>query len=797
MSDTSFEQSLYPISKNGNGNGNSGSTYLYSMPLVSPETPDEDEDSIDLRQLVKVVKHRLRLIVSIAAGMTLTAALWTFNQEPKYQGEFQLLVEPVTQEKGNNPLSLIGDNWTGLDYETQIQVLQSPSVLEPIIEKLAVRYPDLEYGSLIRNSKSPLKIERIDDTKILDVSYVSTDPEEIKFVIENLAQDYLDYSLQQRRAEVNQGIEFVSEQLPRIQTKVDELQEQLQTFRQNYNLLDPKERASILSEQQAAFEKNYFNTQLQLNETQTLYNILQAQLRKQPEQAIATSYLSESPRYQKLLNELQGVEIQLAKESTRFAEENPVIVSLEAKKSELLTLLQQEAQKVLGNNIPSGIDYSTSAPSPSSLRSELDSKYIQAANQIQILKIRESALASALEKLNTDIEEMPVIARKYTDLSRQLAVATASLNRFLEAEEKLELQAAQQALPWQIIAQPTVTEDPVSPNVPRNLALGLIGGLLMGMGAALLAERIDPVFHSSEEIKESVNLPILGRIPTQKDLQPLQIPGNNGQSGLPQLQIGNSSLELTNGSSSQISNNQHHNSAREGNPLASDGHNQGKGYGASPFLESFRSLNTNIRLLGSDNRINSIVISSSVPSEGKSTISSHLAQAAAAMGQRVLLIDADLRRPQVHHWMGLENDKGLSNILATGLNIEEAIKTVPQWENLSVITAGDIPPDPTRLLSSQKMQQVMDQLQQDRYYDLIIYDTPPILGFADGRILASRTNGVVLVVRIGKTDRSLLKQNIESLKAFNVPVLGLVSNQAKRNSGGAYHYYSHYYSERT
>ncbi|MDJ0746541.1 MAG: polysaccharide biosynthesis tyrosine autokinase [Xenococcaceae cyanobacterium MO_167.B27] len=797
MSDTSFEQSLYPISKNGNGNGNSGSTYLYSMPLVSPETPDEDEDSIDLRQLVNVVKHRLRLIVSIAAGMTLTAALWTFNQEPKYQGEFQLLVEPVTQEKGNNPLSLIGDNWTGLDYETQIQVLRSPSVLEPIIEKLAVRYPDLEYGSLIRGGKSPLKIERIEDTKILDISYVSTDPEEIKFVIENLAQDYLDYSLQQRRAEVNQGIEFVSEQLPRIRTRVDELQEQLQTFRQSYNLLDPKERASILSEQQAAFEKNYFNTQLQLNETQTLYNILQAQLRKQPEQAIATSYLSESPRYQKLLNELQGLEIQLAKESTRFAEENPVIVSLEAKKSELLTLLQQEAQKVLGNNIPSGIDYSTSAPSPSSLRSQLDSKYIQAANQIQILKIRESALASALEKLNTDIEEMPVIARKYTDLSRQLAVATASLNRFLEAEEKLELQAAQQALPWQIIAQPTVTENPVSPNVPRNLALGLIGGLLMGMGAALLAERIDPVFHSSEEIKESVNLPILGRIPTQKDLKPLQILGNNGKSGLPQLQIGNSSLELTNGSSSQISNNQHSDSVREGKVLTSEGQNQGKGYGASPFLESFRSLNTNIRLLGSDNRINSIVISSSVPSEGKSTISSHLAQAAAAMGQRVLLIDADLRRPQVHHWMGLENDNGLSNILATGLNIEEAIKTVPQWENLSVITAGDIPPDPTRLLSSQKMQQVMDQLQQDRYYDLIIYDTPPILGFADGRILASRTNGVVLVVRIGKTDRSLLKQNIESLKVSNVPVLGLVSNQTNRHSGGAYHYYSHYYAERT
>ena len=375
---------------------------------------------------------------------------------------------------------------------------------------------------------------------------------------------------------------------------------------------------------------------------------------------------------------------------------------------------------------------------------------------------------------------MPLQIRKYTDLQREVTVANRSLVRFLEAQDKLELQASQQALPWQTISEPTVTENPISPNVPRNLALGVIGGLLMGMGAALLAERLDPVFHSAEEMKESVNLPILGLIPTQKDLKPAQIQGTNNQLSLPQLQIGNIALELAGNSSAQLPN-------RE---------TKSKRYNASPFLESFRSLNTNIRLLGSDSPLNSIVISSSIPSEGKSTISSHLAQASSAMGQRVLLIDADLRRPQVHEWTGLKNDKGLSNILATGLPIEEAIKTVPQWENLSVITAGDIPPDPTRLLASHKMQELMDKLLESHQYDLIIYDTPPILGFADGRILASRTNGVVLVVRIGKTDRSLLKQNIDNLKMSNVPVLGLVANQTNPNADGGYHYYSRYYAER-
>ena len=317
------------------------------------------------------------------------------------------------------------------------------------------------------------------------------------------------------------------------------------------------------------------------------------------------------------------------------------------------------------------------------------------------------------------------------------------------------------------------------------MALGLISGVILGCAAALLAERLDPVFHSAEELKESINLPILGMIPVQKDLQPLDelssLTPKKEKVSLPQLQIGGTTLSFNKSS-----------------PKPSDTStfdSKQKWYGASPFLEAFRSLHTNIKLLGSDNSIGSFVISSSTPSEGKSTVSCHLAQAAAAMDRRVLLIDADLRRPQVHRWIGIENNEGLSNVLATGLDIEEAIIKVPQWENLSVITAGDIPPDPTRLLSSQKMYSLMERLKNSRKYDLIIYDTPPILGFADGRILSTHTDGVILVVRIGKTDRTLLKQNIDNIKMSNVPVLGVIANQVNRTTS-SYHYYNHYYGDR-
>jgi capsular exopolysaccharide synthesis family protein len=785
MQNAGSDRSVYLNKINGNGNGNG--TYLYSIPPVIENTAiEEDEDSIDLRQFLNVVKHRFRLITAVAVGVTTLTALWTFTQEPKYRGSFRVLVEPVTNEQTGensleNPLTILGGEWQGLDYDTQIEVLRSPNVMNPIINTLEQKYPEITYDELITEKKSPLEIERIDETKILEISYTDPDRQKIQFVLDNLSEAYLTYSLEERRVEVKQGIEFVEQQLPGVRARVDELQERLQNFRQKYNLLDPDQQANLLSRNLVDFEEKFFEVKTQLNETRTLYANLQRQIGLEPNQALAGSYLSESPRYQNLLNELQQVEVELAKESARFQPANPVVQALEDKRQELLPLLQQEAMRVLGDKFSQEIQDSSSLASPSSLRLELNKQFINTANQIETLELRQQALQQAIAQLNGLTKQMPVIARQYTDIQRQLTVATESLNRFLEAEEKLQLQAAQQALPWQLIAKPLLEENPVSPNPPRNLALGLIGGICLGLGAALLAERLDPVFHDTEELKEAVKLPLLGSIPLQKELKPLELltKAETQPVGLPQLQIGDSTLNLT---------------PKTEEKATSGG--KRNWYNASPFLEAFRSLSTNIKLLGSDSPINSIVISSSIPSEGKSTISSHLAQAAAAMGQKVLLIDADLRRPQVHRWMGLNNTEGLSNVLATGLDVNAAIQKVPHWDNLSVLTAGDIPPDPTRLLSSQRMQDLMEQLKHEGKYDFIIYDTPPILGFADGRILAGRTNGVVLVIRMNKTDRSLLKQNIDNLKMSNFPVLGIIANQVNRSSNGSYYYYNHYYAER-
>ena len=773
MQDTSGDRYI----DQSNGNGKNGIPHFYSLPVLGQANLEEEEESIDLKQLLNVVKHRFRLIIAVALGVTTLATIWTLIQKPKYQGNFQVLVEPVNKELKQNQLAFLGGDLGGVDYSSQIEVLRSPSVLNPLVAKLAVRYPEIEYEDLIQAENSPLEIEQLKATKILNISYKDHDPVKIQFVLENLAQAYLKYSLEEKRREIERGIEFVGSELPKLTDKVDEVQARIEKFRQKHNFFDPQGYAVLIAEQLTLQEQKYFETQVQIKEAKSLYNNLQRQLGLEPQQALVTSYLSESPRYQNLLNQLQEINISLAQESARFLPTSPDIIRLKENREELLPLLEQEAARILGHNLASEISDASPLDSPSSLRLELSQQYIETANSLETLELRLRSLEGDIASLKQLAAQIPGIARQYSDLMRELSVANESLARFLESEETLKIEIAQQSIPWQIIAQTEVGENPIFPNPPRNIALGLICGSFLGIAAAFIAEKLDPVFHSPEEITEMTNLPILGRVPIQKDLESTNAE-KKGEMGLSQLQIDNTPISLHHSSSNS------HDDIRRNN-----------WYSTSSFLEAFRSLNTNLQLLGSNSILNSIVISSSIFSEGKSTIATHLAQAAAAMGQKVLLIDADLRRPQVHQWIGLPNTEGLSNILTNNLDIEAAIKTVPQWENLSVISAGDIPPAPTRLLSSQKMKEFMDKIKNSHNYDLIIYDTPPILSFADGRILATRTNGVVLVVRMGKTDRSLIKQNIDTLKMSNVPVLGIVANQVNRKFSGSF-YDTHYYAKR-
>jgi capsular exopolysaccharide synthesis family protein len=745
-------------SNNGNGNGK----YLYSPPPISLTQPlEKEQDELNLRHLLSVVRRRAVVIAGVTIAVTSAISFWTFSQTPKYEGKFQLLVEPVTEEGNLDKLTQVPgvseSPGSILDYDTQIEVLRSPNLMAPILEEIEKQYKDVSYDSLIGSSE--LNIERLEETKILEVRYRDTDPKKVRFVLHQVARGYLRYSLQERQINLKKGIQFVEGQLPQLRDRVDKLQGQLQAFRQQNNLLDPETQSQQLSTRVSAIEQEQLQTQVGLREARSLYTTISSQLGLSPNEALATAALSEAPRYQELLNKLQEVEAKIATELSRFTEESPPVQVLRNQQRNLLPLLEQESQRVLGANL-SQVDVSND--SPNSIRLELTQQLVDATNQIQVLQVRQNAIAQAERSLNLQVKQMPVIARQYTDLQRELNVATESLNRFLGFREGLQIEVAQKSLPWQIILKPQEPQFPISPKTDRNILLGAIAGLLLGIGAALLVERLDNVFHSPDELKDRTKLPLLGVIPYNKQLKVIT----------PVITV----AEMV---------------PAEDSTIEKKNRRKPQWYTASPFLESFRSLHTNIRFLGSDTPIHSIVISSATPADGKSTIAVHLAQAAAAMGQRVLLVDADLRRPQVHNILGLENKVGLSNVIATGITAKQAIQRLPMWDHLYVLTAGQLPPDPTRLLCSRKMQYLMDQFHA--VFDLVIYDTPPTLGLADGRLLAAHTDGVVMVAGLGRTDRSVLMQALDGMKVSKATVLGIVANGVKGYTTSSYYNYQQYY----
>jgi capsular exopolysaccharide synthesis family protein len=746
-----------------NGNGKHPSQ---SLPFSVAEFSELDEDKFDLGQILAVARRRFFIIAGVAIAVTSGIAAKVLKQVSIYEGKFQLLIGPVSGEDKVDRLTKslskeVSGQMQGPDYETQMQVLWSPQVMSPIVKKIQARYSEINYDTL----RAKLTISRLAETKILEVRYQDSDPEKIQFVLEQVANGYITYSKNEQRTAIRQGLDFVNKQTDTLKERVEDLQQDLQNLRRRYNIIDPETQGQLLTANISETIKKRQEAQAQLVETERLYTELKSQLDElgvEPEQAITASALSESPRYQELLNKLSELETKIAAESARLKDEDPRMQRLLEERQKLLPLVEQEAVTVVGNRASGVPENAESLASPSSVRLDLTKQLVEAANQRQVLQERTQSIAIAEAQLNVQLKEWPLIARQYTDLQQKLKVATESLSRFLAVQETLQIENAQKTDSWQQISQIKKPEAPISPNVPRGIVLGAIAGLLAGAGAAFLAEKLDRVFHSPDELKDSTGLPLLGTIPYSKELKkPVAdtVAGSTPDAENLELQFGGGS----------------------------------RGYRASPFLEAFRSLHTNLEFVSPDQPIRSFVMSSSVPADGKSTVTTYLAQAAAAMGQRVLLVDADLRRPTVHEKTDLPNVWGLSNVISSEINLDDVIQRSPIEDNLFVLTAGQLPPDPTRLLASKKMRDLVQRFQEA--FDLVIFDTPPLLGLADARILAAHTDGIVMVVGLGRTDRSVLTQVLYGLKTSHARVLGVVANGVKGYTTSTYDSYLRYYTQ--
>ncbi|MFC3039857.1 CpsD/CapB family tyrosine-protein kinase [Virgibacillus xinjiangensis] len=206
----------------------------------------------------------------------------------------------------------------------------------------------------------------------------------------------------------------------------------------------------------------------------------------------------------------------------------------------------------------------------------------------------------------------------------------------------------------------------------------------------------------------------------------------------------------------------------------------------SPISEQYRTVRTNLEFSSVDHKLQSLLVTSAGPGEGKSMTTANLAVVYAQQGKRVLLIDADLRKPTVHYTFRLDNLKGLSNVLVGETSLQDAVGQ-SDVDNLDVMSCGPIPPNPSELLASNRMVRLLEEAKQA--YDIVIFDTPPVLAVTDSQILATLVDGAVLVVRSKQTENDAALKAIDAISSVNAKVLGTVLNDRNKKEANYYYYY--------
>ena len=694
-------------------------------------------------QLFAIFWRRRYWFITVFFGVLSVAVPLALLKDTIYRSSMELLVEPNYQAREGGIENEFTDTNVQVDYATQLQLMKSSGLIQKAVDQLSSVYPNLTVGQMTRS----LELRQLGSdqvaTKIFQISYKGTDPRKIRDILQATQSVYIDYNLEQQEERLNQGLKFINQQLPKTREELASAEKELEEFRTSNDLITPDQQAGSLVGALQSLERNQEQVQTQIEEAQARYRELQQQVGKSAEKAVISARLSESGRYQSLLNQLQEAEVLLAKEKTRFTEKNPVVQNLMEQRNNLRQLLREEAEQILGT-IPDELD-----PSETALEKEgqlggidlgLAQSLVQTQTELEALKARQRSLAETEADLRKNLEKFPGLIAEYNRLQQEVEVKRNSLDQLLVARQELGVELARGGFKWQVVEPPRLGY-PVGPNTKQDLLLGVVVATFLGGVVAFVGEALDNAIRSSEQIEEQ-SLTLLGITPKLPDPDQGQFRINLPWAVEREAPI----LELLSW---------------------------------RPFRESLDLIYKNIELVSAETGIQSLAITSALTGEGKSTLAVGLAFSATRLNRRVLLVDADLRQPNLHEHFDLPNESGLATFLA-GETKPVAHRVELMGSEIDVLTAGPSPSDPVRLLSSWRLQELKSAFAD---YDLIVFDTPPVLGIVDAIQIASSCSRTVLVARLNYVTQSELDQACHQLNKLNVT--GIVANGA-RETGNPY-----------
>ncbi|MBD2138023.1 polysaccharide biosynthesis tyrosine autokinase [Anabaena sp. FACHB-1237] len=700
-------------------------------------------------QIFTVILRRFPWLLLVLMCSTSIAGIITLKTEPSYKSSMQLLIESNYQGKKETegPESQFTESNVQIDTATQLNLMQSSGLIQKAVDKLKKDYPDISVFQ-IKRSLVLTQIKTPEDniaTKIFQVDYTNNNPEKTAKVLQAIRQVYLEYNKKQQELRLQKGLQVIKEQLRKANDEVTTSEANLQIFRRNQNLIDPETQAKSVENTLNTVQQEIQTTRSQYEEALAKQKNLQMQLNRSPQNALVSSRLSQSTRYQGLLNEIQKTELALAQERLRFTEDTPSVQKLNEQLKSQKELLQKEVGRTLGNKSGNGFNSGENLLEQGQLGEidlNLTGELVATQTTIVSLTARHQTLVAKEKELQAELKRFPALLAYYNRLLPQLQFSRERLQQLLTAEQKLRQELAKGGFNWEVVEQPQLGVQ-TGPNMRQNLLLGGVIGLMLGGLVAFIREASDDSVHTTAQLEKEIALPLLGTTPKLPPAKPkesmIKLPFGRPEVLAPwTIQV----LQST------------------------------------PRWESLDLIFKNIELLNRVSDLKSVMVTSALPDDAKSALALGLAMSAARLHKKVLLIDANLRSPSLHKQLNLPNEQGLSTLLESDISVPQQIGVSYSGSSyIDILTAGPIPSDPAHLLSSPRMMELISTFEEN--YDLVLIDGCSVLGMVDAMLTASSCRSVIMMASIGKVTRNQLHQATNMLSKLNL--IGVVANGVSSN----------------
>ena len=737
----------------------------------------EFESQVSITDYLRIL-YRGRWIIAASFIVVLIAAVYiTFTTAPQYESTTTIMIESTgAMERKILDINYFGNQNTLI--ANQIEILKSRTLAERVVKRLNLSEirdslqlfkPDEEgqfrsLRQMIQHLQNNMKIEQKRDTDIINVTFTAGTAFEAAYITNNIASEFQLQNAEVNRSEITDLRDFVEGRLELKKVELVESENNLKAYQEREKVasLDAETRELVnrLAEAESMLEQARVELQSNLELKRSLADQLteRKQTLSSDLSEISTPYLSSlQQQLAQAVAErtiyITAVEAEVQNTNRQFFEMN--IKQYDERINALKQKLQEEAKKV---------SESSMVKDPFQISQDLIVKLLNADAEIKAAGAKISALQEVAQDYNKKLENLPEKVLELARLERKRKVDEENFIFLTQKLEEIKIQEAGQSKNVRIIDRAIESTSPVKPKKKLNLMLGALIGIGLGIGLAFVIEYFDNSVKSHEEL-ERMGYSILGTIP--------------------QIEMEKYEKKLE-------------------RKLEKIGPMEGRKIEArlithldpkSPVSESYRTLRTNLQFSKVDRKIKTILITSSGPKEGKSTTAANLAIAMAQAGNKVVLVDADLRRPVVHSIFGMKKDEGITNYLMDAIPYEQIVKATFH-ENLFVICSGVLPPNPSELLASAAMELLIQKLQNQ--FDLVIFDSPPVIAVTDAAILSTKVDGTILVVNSGQTNRDALARGKTLLDGVNAHLLGVLLNGV--NIDGMYgsyyyYYYHHYYSK--